>query len=102
MPVSMVKRRWWAISFPWSQVMDRVRWSGRVVMALFMASLTFSALRPSGRWRSIRYLVERSTRVPTADLRFLPMIRSPGHGPVGNLGRPFRDHDHAGDDTRCG
>ena len=99
MPVDVVKRTWFDISAPWSQVMERHSSSGSVVMALRMALSTLSADRPSVRCKSSTSLVERSTRVPTAlrppfaqDEVAFPVA---GDGSVDGFGRSLGDHDHA-------
>ena len=48
-PVSTLKRRCSAISFPWSQVSERRSWTGNVVMLALSASQTGSALLPSAK-----------------------------------------------------
>ena len=69
------------ISGPWSQVNDRRTVSGRVWIFAASAGATCSGLYPSGRWTSIVYPVERSTRVPIAVRLRLPIIRSPSQCP---------------------
>jgi hypothetical protein len=44
---------WRANSVPWSQVIVRTSVAGSWAMARDMASFTFSAVRPSGKWSNI-------------------------------------------------
>nr|KEP23651.1 hypothetical protein DA06_06330 [Georgenia sp. SUBG003] len=79
--VAKVISAWRAISRPWSQVSERRSCSGRVRMALTIASLTATAPCPSGRCSSITNRVVRSTRVPIAEPLAVPVIRSPSQCP---------------------
>jgi hypothetical protein len=49
MPVATVKAAWAAISRPWSQVRERRKAAGNVVMWAESAALTAPAVRPAGK-----------------------------------------------------
>ena len=66
---------------PWSQVSERRRVAGRVMIFAQMASRTVAAPRSSGRCSSITNRVLRSTSVPIAEPPCAPMIRSPSQCP---------------------
>src|SRR5215207_4456931 len=68
----MVNQACSAISWPWSQVSDRVSCRGSVVIAAARASATNSARCPSGSPTSIRYRVDRSTSVLPVPARYRP------------------------------
>src|SRR6266508_559915 len=97
-PVSTLKRACWAISLPWSQVMDRWSCWGSVTILAARASATTSAWCPSGSPTSTTKRRWRSTSVATA-LIFLPKSRSPsqwpGDGTVVGLGGSLADVDRS-------
>ena len=69
------------ISWPRSNVTLRFSESGRVPMAVIIASRISTGPRRPGRCNSDTNRVERSTKVPIAEPLSLPMIRSPSQGP---------------------
>ena len=81
MPVATVNAAWPDISLPWSQVRERRRAAGRVVIFAATAAATVRRCgRRAGRMMRQNRVV-RSARVATADCPSLPMIRSPSQWP---------------------
>ena len=75
-----VRAACWAISIPWSQVIDLSRFAGIPAPSSMTPSQTAAESRPSGSGTGTRYLLVRSTRVPWRSCR---PCRSRGHLPSG-------------------
>jgi len=79
--VATVKAAWAAISVPQSQVSERRRSAGKVVILAARASATAAAARRCGRAMIMQNRVVRSAKVATALWVPAPMIRSPSQWP---------------------